>query len=45
MGAFKVRIEAGDPRAERFEELQALGDTGATYTYTIVFRPWEWGPW
>jgi carbon-monoxide dehydrogenase small subunit len=32
MGTFRVEIEIGDPQAERFESVQALVDTGATYT-------------
>ena len=32
MGTFRVRIEVGDPRAERFESVEALVDTGATNT-------------
>jgi clan AA aspartic protease len=32
MGTFSVRIEVGDPGGERFEALEALVDTGATYT-------------
>jgi clan AA aspartic protease len=33
MGSFRVRIEIGDPEGRRFEALQALVDTGATYTW------------
>ena len=33
MGSFRVRIEIGDPRGQRFEALDALVDTGATYTW------------
>jgi len=33
MGAFRVRIEVGDAKGERFEALEALVDTGATYTW------------
>jgi aspartyl protease family protein len=33
MGAFRVRIEVADPTAEHFEPLDALVDTGATYTW------------
>lgn len=33
MGAFRVSIEIGDPQQQRFEPLQALGDTGVTYTW------------
>ncbi len=32
MGTFRVRIEVGDPEARRYEPLEALVDTGATYT-------------
>ena len=32
MGAFVVDIEVGDPAASRFETVEALVDTGATYT-------------
>ena len=33
MGVFYVTIALGDPQGERFEELQALVDTGATWTW------------
>lgn len=33
MGSFRVRIEVGDPEGRRFEALEALVDTGATYTW------------
>ena len=33
MGAFRVEIEVGDREGQRFERLQALVDTGATYTW------------
>src|SRR3989337_3210085 len=33
MGSFRVKIEIGDPKGERFEALEALVDTGATYTW------------
>jgi clan AA aspartic protease len=33
MGTFYWPIALGDPQGERFEELQALVDTGATYTW------------
>ncbi|MGQ9573340.1 MAG: retroviral-like aspartic protease family protein [Dehalococcoidia bacterium] len=33
MGSFRVRIEVGDRQGERFEPLEALVDTGATYTW------------
>jgi clan AA aspartic protease len=33
MGAFRVRIEVGDPTGQRFEAIEALVDTGATYTW------------
>lgn len=32
MGTFKVRMEIGDPAGERWETVEALVDTGATYT-------------
>ncbi len=32
MGVFSVPIEVGDPWGERFERLDALVDTGATFT-------------
>ncbi len=32
MGTFDVAIDIGDPSGQRFEPLQALVDTGATYT-------------
>jgi clan AA aspartic protease len=32
MGAFRVHIEVGDREGQRFEALDALVDTGATYT-------------
>ena len=32
MGTFRVPIEIGDPRGERYEQVEALVDTGATYT-------------
>jgi predicted aspartyl protease len=32
MGTFTVQIGVGDVRAERFETVEALVDTGATYT-------------
>jgi clan AA aspartic protease len=37
MGTFRVRIEVGDPARERFEPVEALVDTGATYT--VLPRP------
>ncbi len=33
MGSFRVRIEVGDPKGERFEALESLVDTGASYTW------------
>ena len=33
MGTFYTPIAVGDPQRERFEELQALVDTGATWTW------------
>lgn len=32
MGTFRYPIEVGDPQGERFERLEALVDTGASYT-------------
>ncbi|MBI4329239.1 MAG: retroviral-like aspartic protease family protein [Chloroflexi bacterium] len=32
MGTFRVPIEIGDPQGQRYETVQALVDTGATYT-------------
>ena len=32
MGTFKVGIEVGDPQGQRYERVEALVDTGATYT-------------
>ncbi len=32
MGTFKVTIEIGDPQGQRFEQIEALVDTGATLT-------------
>ena len=32
MGTFTVTVEIGDPQGQRFEEVEALVDTGATYT-------------
>ena len=32
MGTFRVSVEIGDPAGERFETVEALVDTGATYT-------------
>lgn len=32
MGTFSVLIEVGNPGGNRFEGLEALVDTGATYT-------------
>ncbi len=37
MGTFAVKIEVGDPRGERWETVEALVDTGATFT--MVPRP------
>lgn len=33
MGSFRVQIEIGDPGGNRLETIQALVDTGATYTW------------
>lgn len=32
MGTFRVAIEIGDPTGTRWLEVEALADTGATYT-------------
>jgi len=32
MGTFSVTVEVGDPQAQRFHAVQALADTGASYT-------------
>ena len=32
MGVFRVPVEIGDPQGERFERVEALVDTCATYT-------------
>ncbi len=32
MGTFRVAIEVGDPQGQRYETLEALVDTGSTYT-------------
>lgn len=32
MGTFRVTIEVGDPHGQRFEKVDALVDTGASYT-------------
>ena len=32
MGTFRVQMEIGDPDGERFQTVEALVDTGATYT-------------
>lgn len=32
MGTFRVTLEIGDPSGERFEQVDALVDSGATYT-------------
>ena len=32
MGTFQVTIDVGDPSGQRFEAIEALVDTGATYT-------------
>jgi aspartyl protease family protein len=33
VGTFTVEIEIGDPRGERWERVEALVDTGASYTW------------
>ncbi len=37
MGAFRISIEIGDPKGGQFERLEALVDTGATFTW--IARP------
>jgi carbon-monoxide dehydrogenase small subunit len=37
MGTFKVEIEIGDPQGERWESIEALVDTGSSYT--VLPRP------
>ena len=32
MGVFKITIEVGDPAGQKFEPVDAVVDTGATYT-------------
>ena len=32
MGTFSCSVQVGDPSGERFEEVEALVDTGASYT-------------
>lgn len=32
MGTFRVTIQVGDPAGQRYESLEALADTGATYS-------------
>jgi predicted aspartyl protease len=36
MGTFKVRMEIGDATGERWETIEALVDTGATYTMVAM---------
>jgi len=36
MGTFRVSIEIGDPAGQRYESVEALVDTGATYTTVPV---------
>ena len=33
MGTFAVSIEVGDPEGRRYEQFEALVDTGASYTF------------
>ncbi len=33
MGTFRVTIEIGDPQGQRYEQVSALVDTGASYTW------------
>ena len=32
MGAFRITVEVVDPRGQRFESVEMLVDTGATFT-------------
>ena len=32
MGIFQVELEIGDPNGQRFESINAMVDTGASYT-------------
>ena len=32
MGTFQIKVEIGDQNGQRFQELEALVDTGATFT-------------
>ncbi len=32
MGTFRVEVEVGDPEGRRYERVEAVVDTGATYT-------------
>ena len=48
MGSFRVTIEIGNPKGERFEPVDVLVDTGASYTWVpgsllraLGFRPEE----
>lgn len=36
MGTFRVAIEIGDPQGQRWETIEALVDTGASYTWVPV---------
>ena len=38
MGVFSVAIEIGDPGGERYESIDAVVDTGATYTVVPASR-------
>ena len=51
MGVFRVPVEIGDPEGERFERVDAMVDTGATYTlvpastlHRLGVEPEERGP-
>jgi len=33
MGSFRVQVEIGDPAGNRFDTIEALVDTRATYTW------------
>ena len=38
MGTFRVTIEIGDPAGRHYETVEALVDTGATYTTVPVVK-------
>ena len=51
MGTFRVAIEIGDPQGQHFERVEALVDTGASYTVApasllrrLGVTPHDWVP-